>query len=317
MSGLRPLGSSAAGVETAIAGNAGEAGKALKADDAFLLGRALAGSFGEGAPAKGLEKGAFYTQISGGAAVAFWEGQGTGKVAVQRIDLTGTPADGSVTLAKFAAALVDGAAGVPSLRTLVTQILGTDNAHAPTAKAAFLQSPIRPGSPPSGSFISPPFTSKSTAALGTKEVLILFPINFLSALTTSAIAVNVAEAGEGAGQQVRLGVYADDGTGSKPTGKPLWDAGAVSTTVVGQRPIEADKSWEPGRYWLGVNLQGTLTKAPVFTTASVPSQPLGFTSFTETSNGLKQLGAGSSALPEIGTLASNNLAQVLPGLKAK
>jgi hypothetical protein len=64
---------------------------------------ALGGTVGEGAPAKGLGKGSFYTQLSSGKAVALWEGQGAGKDAVQRMDLSGTPSKGSVGVEQVAA----------------------------------------------------------------------------------------------------------------------------------------------------------------------------------------------------------------------
>jgi hypothetical protein len=93
-------------------------------------------STGEGAPAKGLALNTLYIQVEGSKHIALWRGKGAGEEPEQVADLSGTPADGSVTAAKVAAANVDGAVGTPGLRSLVTgtQIASTDT-HPPTSKA--------------------------------------------------------------------------------------------------------------------------------------------------------------------------------------
>jgi lysophospholipase L1-like esterase len=89
---------------------------------------------GKAAPDSSLPAGRFYvrTNEAGTQPIGLYVGRSPS--APIFFETTGTPADGSVTLAKFAAALIDGAAGVPSLRTLVTTI-SADNSHAPTAEA--------------------------------------------------------------------------------------------------------------------------------------------------------------------------------------
>jgi hypothetical protein len=74
----------------------------------------------KGSPPESLTATALYFETDEeGKVIGLWMRQ-SGKSAVFVADLTGTPADGSVGTAKFAAANIDGAAGVPSARTLNT-----------------------------------------------------------------------------------------------------------------------------------------------------------------------------------------------------
>jgi len=75
---------------------------------------------GEGAPPESLTATALYFETDEkGKVIGLWL-RHSGESAVQVADLTGTPADGSVTAAKVAAANIDGAASVPSIRSLNT-----------------------------------------------------------------------------------------------------------------------------------------------------------------------------------------------------
>ena len=75
---------------------------------------------GEGAPSESLTATALYFETDEkGKVIGLWVRR-SGEPAAQVADLTGTPADGSVNTAKFAASNIDGAAGVPSARTLNT-----------------------------------------------------------------------------------------------------------------------------------------------------------------------------------------------------
>jgi hypothetical protein len=121
MGGLQLSGATSSGVEKAIAGNVGEAGKVLKADDASLAA-ALAASgatIGKNIPGSSLALGHWYVRLNeAGQVIALYLGQAPSDPIP--FDFSGTPADGSVTAAKVAGANVDGAAGTPSLRSLAT-----------------------------------------------------------------------------------------------------------------------------------------------------------------------------------------------------
>jgi|GEM_PF-5142496 len=109
-------------LEGAIAGNAGEAGKVLKADDVSLAALVAAGvaEVGKAAQGSSLPLGRFYVRLNeaGTQVIGIYVGQKPS--APIFFETTGIPADGSVTLAKIAAAIIDGVAGTPSLRSLTT-----------------------------------------------------------------------------------------------------------------------------------------------------------------------------------------------------
>jgi hypothetical protein len=111
------------------------------------LAAILAGSgvtTGEGAPAKGLALGALYVQQTAGKNVALWRGKGAGEEPEQVADLSGTPADGSVTAAKVAAANVDGAAGTPGMRSLDTAaIIGGESTDTQTPSRKAVEAALK------------------------------------------------------------------------------------------------------------------------------------------------------------------------------
>ncbi len=306
MSGLQFLGPDVSVLEGEIVGAAGEANKVLASDDVFLLGRALAGTSGEGAPAKGLEKGAFYTQLEGGKAVALWEGQGAGKDPVQRMGLSGTPADGSVTVNKVAAANVDGAAGTPGLRSLATLIAAATKASAPTGGAVEAFTGVRTMQPPSGNWLTPMHATAAATlqVTGNKKTMFLLPIGVAAKTSFKNIGCFVTVKAEGTAFVFRMGLYADDGTGAKPTGEPLLDAGTVSAEATGERSIAINQTLEPGRYWLAWVMQGTtLTVFPTISTCTSSSRSLGMKNLEPNNYGcLKQTTEVAGPLPAIGTL---------------
>lgn len=122
---------------TKDSGSAGEAGKVLKADETGLAALIAAGvvEVGKAVPGSSLAVGKWYLRLNEAETAVIGLYLGRKPEAPYSIDLTGTPADGSVTAAKVAAANNDGAVGTPSIRTLVTKVEGADNTHAPTGKA--------------------------------------------------------------------------------------------------------------------------------------------------------------------------------------
>ncbi len=85
-------------------------------------------------------------ETEAGKVVRLWLRQSSGP-ATLLADLTGTPADGSVTTIKVAAANIDGAAGTPSMRSLSTDATLGGGAASDTvvssqkAVKAFVRSP--------------------------------------------------------------------------------------------------------------------------------------------------------------------------------
>lgn len=242
---------------------------------------------GEGAPAK-FAKGALYIQIEGSKSVAIWEGRGASEEPIIRVDLSGTPADGSVTQAKFVNSLIDGAAGVAGLRSLTT--IG-------------LQIGIKPLKPASGSFLTCIHATRAETQenTGNKNIMFLTPADLVEEKEFDRISSYVGTKGEGAGLVLRLGVYAADGTYAKPTGSPLFESGEIAATEVGERFAAITQKLVPTRYWLAWVMQGTVTVGPKITTCSpvgaVPAATLEPSNF----GAWKQTGV-TGALPAIGTL---------------
>jgi hypothetical protein len=88
------------------------------------------------------------------------------------------------------------------------------------------------------------------------------PIDLYEAQSFSAIGFTVAIKGEGTALVARLGVRADDGTGTKP-GALIKDYGTVSVESTGEKTISVTQSYGPGRIWIGIVIQGTaLTVGP-------------------------------------------------------
>lgn len=88
-----------------------------KLKESYLPASVASISTGEGAPAKGLPLNRLYIQVEGSKHIALWRGKGAGEEPEQVADLSGIPADGSVTGEKVNAALVDPAIATPGLRS--------------------------------------------------------------------------------------------------------------------------------------------------------------------------------------------------------
>ncbi len=296
-------------------------------EDFGVLGRSGAPptSAGEGTPAKGLAQGLLYIQLAEGKAVGLWEGQGVGKEAVHRLDFTGTPADGSVSDKHVAGANKDGNPAVPSMRTLDTDggLVANSDIHVASQKATKTYvdnrvTPLRPMRPASGSFLVPAFSSLGTTALtaGLANSMFLLPVDVIEEKSYDRLGCNVTVKGEGAGQGVRLGLYADDGTGAKPTGNAVVDSGLISTLETGEKLFASEQKLAPGRWWLAFVLQGTITVGPTIVTMQALASTLGLENLSATTvHSLKQAGV-SGALPAIGTLTTAGTIPLL-GLRVK
>jgi hypothetical protein len=247
------------------------------------------------------------------------------KAALEKVvDLSGTPANGSVGTEQFAAANIDGAAGVPSARTLDTDSLLAANSDSRVSSQKAIKAALavigalKPMIPPSGNFLVPWYTGTGETVFATKEQVIYLPVDLGVAQTIKSIACQCQTKGEGTALLLRMGVYADDGTGTKPKAL-LHDFGTISAEATGERAIEAEHTYGPGRIWVAHVIQGTLTVGPKLTSiTSVAGLTLGVTNLGNNSpHGLKQTGV-SGALPAEATPSSEPIGTVpLVGLKVK
>jgi hypothetical protein len=139
---------------------------------------------------------------------------------------------------------------VNSLRTLSTTL------------AARPQSNVLIPRPETGAYVVTPYISTGLGTLSTANVMFLVPVDIAVATAFNQIASRIEAVGTGAGQVLRLGYYSDDGTGARPL-TLLLDAGTVTTlTGTGIKGISITQTLQPGRYWLALALQGTVTSGP-------------------------------------------------------
>lgn len=133
-----------------------------------------------------------------------------------------------------------------------------------------------PGIPTvSGRFYSCPFVESLTTFAMSASILYAIPILLTSAETgqTNNIEVTV----QSAGNNLRMGIYADsDGVPSSL----ILDAGTVSLTGTGNKPISISQNLSAGWYWLACVTNGTPTVRALSQSNALPV--LGFTSATDT-----------------------------------
>ena len=115
--------------------------------------------------------------------------------------------------------------------------------------------------PATGEYLIPwgPVNPTTAALSTTAGGMFLVPIDVARRTTFDQIAVRVTSAGAGVGYVLRLGLYADDGTGYKPNlaAAPILDAGTVDPTSTGTKTITISQTLEPGRYWAAIASQAT------------------------------------------------------------
>lgn len=131
------------------------------------------------------------------------------------------------------------------------------------------------------------------------------PYGYGQPFTGIGISVNAAQS---AGTTAwRAGVYADDGSGSRPTGAALFDAGAgAALTTTGDKFTTVSWTVTPGVYWLAFGYQETSTPTtrPTLVTFT-GGRALASLDLTTTAPGVAwfQTGfVGANALPTVGTL---------------
>ncbi len=174
---------------------------------------------------------------------------------------------------------------------------------------------VLPYDPQTGEWITATTTGTSTANAYLTGRMYLEPIDVPTAKTFDRIGTNITATGTGSGQVVRLGIYNDDGTGRRPAGAPLLDAGTVSTTSgTGDKTITISQSLAAKRYWGAWAIQGTVTTSPTVTVLTLVNQ-MGYANLANASLRCWGMDSVSGALPTIGTLYRDANAPII-GIRA-
>jgi hypothetical protein len=95
-------------------------------------------------------------------------------------------------------------------------------------------------------YLIPPLAASTTIGLGTASTIRAGSFVVPNPVTLTTIGAEVTTIGD-AGSVVRLGIYADDGTG-RP-GKLVLDAGTIDGHTVAVQEIAISQALQPGIYW--------------------------------------------------------------------
>jgi hypothetical protein len=99
-------------------------------------------------------------------------------------------------------------------------------------------------------------TTLATLGVGTLRIA---PAVIPRAITIDRLGAEITAVGE-AGSKLRIGIYADDGTG-KP-GSLLLDAGQINGDSATVQEITVNQTLNPGIYWFGAVVQAVTTTQP-------------------------------------------------------
>jgi hypothetical protein len=144
--------------------------------------------------------------------------------------------------------------------------------------------------------------STGTANAYTTGRMYLEPIDICKTMTFDRVGTSITATGSGSGQVIRLGLYADDGTFSRPSGAALYDWGTVDpTSGTGDKLITINQQLSPGRYWLAWAIQGTVSSSPTVVTNNIVNQA-GLGNLGNNSNRVWGMSGVSGALPTISGL---------------
>lgn len=172
--------------------------------------------------------------------------------------------------ARAAEAKINGVAvtGVPSVGQVPTATSGTASTWqtpaaggggglVPTSKTGFWLTPF-------------PHTSTGSSSL-TQSRLDCVPLLIQKTVTLNSLGLRVTVSA--AATTIRLGLYADDGTGYP--GALMVDAGTVDATGNGDKTIAISQVLTPGLYWLGSAAQGGSPQTVAITNLAVLGMPFG------------------------------------------
>jgi hypothetical protein len=162
---------------------------------------------------------------------------------------------------------------------------------------------VVPPQPAVGEYVVPANTSTGTAGSFPGNTMYLLPIDLAVETNFDVIGTNINAVGTGSGQVIRMGIYNDDGTGTRPNSL-FGDYGTMSSVAgTGDRTLALGSgiALPAGRKWLAWVLQGTVTTSPTMVTLSTVNQ-MGLTNLGNNSHRCFIQGGVSGALPAIGTL---------------
>lgn len=114
-------------------------------------------------------------------------------------------------------------------------------------------------------YFAPNATLAATSATLGNGSLRVMPFYLPNAVTLSRIGAEVTAAGD-AGSTIRLGIYADDGTG-RP-GNRVIDAGTIAADSATVQEIVIALALAAGIYWIGGAVQGVTVTQPTVRTSS-------------------------------------------------
>jgi hypothetical protein len=146
--------------------------------------------------------------------------------------------------------------GNPAIASLLTQ-LAAEGLLTDSSSLGSL-----PGVPPLRTglyYRTVPTTSLTTSATLGNGNLRCTPFWVPSSLTLSKIGAEVTSAGD-AGSKLRLGIYADDGTGYP--GALVVDAGTIAGDSATVQEITISQALTPGLYWIACAVQVVVTTQP-------------------------------------------------------
>jgi hypothetical protein len=146
-------------------------------------------------------------------------------------------------------------------------------------------------------------TTSATHGVGTLRLQPWFVPN---ACTLAKIGAEVTSAGD-SGSLVRLGIYADDGTGFP--GQLVLDAGTIAGDSATVQEISISLSIRPGMYWIGGAVQSVSVTQPTLRVTNGPTALLNAWAGTSTPSSGGSIGGVSKtsvtgALPSVYTSPS-------------
>jgi hypothetical protein len=163
-----------------------------------------------------------------------------------------------------------------------------------------------------------------TPTTGDKNVLYIWKVRACGqAMSAANIAVTSLGSGDGVGMALRVGAYADDGTGNAPAlnTNPLLDSGAISWSATGNTTVAVSYTEPIGEYWVGVVLQYTTapTTFPTFASLANPvlMAPVGLISTGTTINQARvwKATAVAGTLGQLTTITQDQSAHIVGALQ--
>ena len=184
---------------------------------------------------------------------------------------------------------------------------------------------LRAGVIASGNYVTTVSGSTSTGSFSTLGQVFYAPVDVPATQTFTGLATDVsATASGGTSPLIHLGLYADDGTGTKPTGACLANTEVTfdPTSGTGDKYVAwgAAQTLGAGRYWIAWMLtSGTALGGAATIVTLNPSQNIGLDVLTNVSHrGWGQSAASNaSTLPTVSGLSYTGGNWPIMGMKAQ